>query len=138
MHVRFSDCDMLGHMNNARFISFYEEARVAYMKKAGELVPVANFGNFILLSISCRFISPARFGEELHACARVAKIGNSSVEFEQALFRRAGDGFEKVAEGTAVVVAFDYAREEKVRVSDAIRAGMKALEATVGHEVAGA
>ena len=130
--VRFSDCDMLGHVNNARYLSFFEEARIQYIKDAAAAASDATLGgNYILLSASVRFHVPAHFGDTLECCARVLKIGNTSLEFEQAVFR----GGVLIAEGTAVIVAMNYADGSKERVGDNTRAAVKKLEA--GREVPG-
>lgn len=127
--VRFSDCDMLGHVNNARFITYFEEARVRYVRDAADSARDQGLhASWILASIACNFRAPAYFGEELVACARVVKVGNTSVEFEQAVYR----GGEVVAEGRAVIVAMDGAA--KTRVPDSFRAAVRKHE---GREVEG-
>ena len=33
--VRFSDCDLLGHVNNAVYLTYFEECRVAWWRELG-------------------------------------------------------------------------------------------------------
>jgi len=84
--TRWSDNDMLGHVNNVLYYRFFEAAVVRFqMEEAGvdwlrdEVSPQA-------VETLCRFHRPLSFPEMVEAGLRVERIGTSSVTFEVALF----------------------------------------------------
>ncbi len=65
-HVRFSDCDPLGHANNASYSSYLEEARIGVL---GDL------GDFILARVEIDFRAPLRIGAEIDVSPAAAGSG---------------------------------------------------------------
>ena len=72
--VRFSDCDPLGHVNNARYLTYLEQARIELWRRqaglelsarsAGSSDPGAN-ERFILARMEIDFLAPAHDGDVL-------------------------------------------------------------------------
>ena len=62
IEVRFADTDAMGHVNNARYLTYFEIARVAYYERvSGEPLPLATHGaeeGMILAEISDRVSQP--------------------------------------------------------------------------------
>jgi acyl-CoA thioester hydrolase len=115
--VRFRDLDSLGHMNNAVYATFLEQARLAYLSGNG-----AEPTDMILARLEIDFRSPLELGETVEIAVAPTRIGTKS--FELAYVMRAGD--RVVAEAKTVLVAYDYASGETVAVPDAWRAGLAA------------
>ncbi len=106
--VRFRDCDAMGHVNNAVYSTFLEEARIGVL---GGLAP------FILARVEIDFRSELRVGEKVTILSRCARIGEKSFDLEHEI--RAGGRL--VAEAKSVLVGYDYERGASVPLSDAIR-----------------
>lgn len=126
-HVRFADLDSFGHVNNAVYFTFFEQARLAYMRALGligEHAATPGDRNFILLETRCRFLKPCFLADRLQVQARVLKLGESSGEMEYRILR----GDEPVAEGTGVVVYFDYAAKRKAPLTPELRSRIAELE----------
>lgn len=123
--VRFADLDSFGHLNNSVYFTFFEQARVAYMK-ALDLLEGAGpkEKSFILLETRCRFLKPCFLDDELDAQARVTRVGDSSAEMEYRIVR----GTDVVAEGSGVVVYFDYAASRKATIPQELRDRIARLE----------
>ena len=126
--VRFRDVDAMGHVNNAVYLSFFEEARVALFHHLG---PTASDRSsledrfpFILAEASCRYLSPARVGETLRVHLRVARIGTTSFDFEYLVVER--NTGRPVATGRSVQVAFDYGARKPVAIPEHVRALLEA------------
>ena len=107
--VRFRDCDAMGHVNNAVYSTYLEEARIGVLGGLSE---------FILARMEIDFRAELRAGEEVEIGTRCARIGTKSFELEHEL--RAGD--RVVAAARSVLVAYDYERGESVPVPDELRA----------------
>ena len=104
--VRFSDCDPIGHLNNAVFFSFLEEARFAWFRSILGPEGFKRYG-FILAEARCSFRAPAMPGEALEVGIRVTRIGTKSFGFGYRI-ERASDR-KLIAEADTVQVAYDYA-----------------------------
>src|SRR5699024_10493844 len=74
--VRWSDQDMLGHVNNARLITLVEECRVRWMHeiRAGHVTG----GGLLVAHQSIDYILPVMYGPKLTMTVTVKKLGNSS------------------------------------------------------------
>ena len=74
LEVQFRDCDPLGHVNNAVYITYLEVVRFAYCKDALGFTPELAMGplSFIMARVECNFRSQARQGRRrlMAACGR--------------------------------------------------------------------
>ena len=107
--VRFNDCDPMGHVNNATYSTYLEQARIGAL---------GGLEDFILARVEIDFRSELRFGEEVEVRSRCSRLGRKSVDLTHEL--RAGDG-RLVADALSVLVAYDYERGESVAVSDELK-----------------
>jgi len=114
--VRFRDCDSMGHMNNAVYSTFLEEARIDVL---GDLA------DFILARVEIDFRAQLRAGDEVEVRTRCARIGTKSLVLEHEL--RAGGRI--AAEARSVLVGYDYEQEQSVALSDAVRARLSGSQA---------
>lgn len=116
--VRFSDCDLLGHVNNAVYLTYFEECRVAWWRHLGATGGMPGVGA-ILVHASCNYRAPAHTSDELEVRLAVASLGNSSVTMDHEIVHV--ESGRLVADGRVVVVAFDYAAGSTVALPDATR-----------------
>jgi acyl-CoA thioester hydrolase len=107
--VRFRDLDAMGHVNNAVFATYLEQARIAFLSPHG-----AKIENMILARLEIDFRSPAELGETIEITVTPARIGTKSFDLEYVL--RAGD--RVVAEAKTVLVAYDYERSRSVDIPE--------------------
>lgn len=121
--IRFRDIDMLGHVNNAVYATYFESARIACFLTLTKR-PLEQLG-LILAETKYTFRVPVRFEDHLKIGVRIPRIGNKSFTMEYGAFR-ARDGL-LMADGSAVVVAYDYATEQTIRVPEHFRAAVDAL-----------
>ena len=93
--VRFRDCDAMGHVNNAVYSTYLEEARIDV---------VGSLSAFILARVEIDFRAELRAGEEIEVGSRVGRVGTKSFDLEHEI--RAGERL--VAEAKSVLVAYNY------------------------------
>ena len=108
--VRFNDCDPMGHLNNALFSTYLEQARLAWFGQDEEY-PLRDV---ILARTEIDFRSPVQSGEIVEVGVRPARLGTKSFELEYEL--RAGGRL--VAEAKSVLVGYDYGRNESRAIPD--------------------
>ena len=126
--VQWGDMDALGHVNNARFFSWFESARIALFGRIGVATTVADVGP-ILATTTCDFLKPIVFPATVRIGVRVARVGETSIGMEYEVTDAvATDGTAAVyARGTSVAVLIDYRSMQKVRVPEAVRTAIAAL-----------
>src|SRR3954471_12695595 len=74
--VRFRDCDAMGHVNHAVYLTYFEQGRLTWWRElTGTPSPHTRV---IIARAECDYRSPARFGDELDVCVKVGEIGRSS------------------------------------------------------------
>lgn len=118
IRVRFSETDMLGHVNNGSYFIYLEEARIDFFNSlAGEMNQ--EDWRIILASVKCDFLKQAYFNEQLRVDTQVAKIGNSSFQVVQPIVNVATG--ETVARGESTVVHFNYETQRSERIPDDLR-----------------
>jgi acyl-CoA thioester hydrolase len=122
LDVRFRDCDPMGHVNNAVYLTYLESARFAWWRSAFGPLGLKEHG-FILARIEIDYRKPAVPGDRLLIRLRVDGVGRSSfgVGYEIVNARTR----ELVAEATSVQVAYDYALGQSVPLSETLRARLE-------------
>jgi acyl-CoA thioester hydrolase len=108
--VRFRDLDGMGHVNNAVFSTYLEQARLAWFGETDEL-PLRDV---ILARTEIDFRSPVDVGEIVEIGVRPARLGTKSFELEYEL--RAGG--RTVAEAKSVLVGYDYERARSIPIPE--------------------
>ncbi len=100
MEVRFRDLDPLGHVNNAVYASYLEQARVGYYE---EVVDVSvDEISFVLANLEIEYKRAIEHGEEVRVGVRTSDVGDKSMTTE---FRVEADGeLAAVAETVQVAV----------------------------------
>ena len=119
--VRYRDVDAWGHVNNAVYLTYCEDARMAYLAHLG-IVRSISEARMILARAEIDFRSPTRAGESLEVGVRAGTVGTKSFVLEYSV--RAAD--RVVAESTSVLVAYDYDRGEAVEVPAAWKEALAA------------
>ena len=84
--TRWSDNDMLGHVNNVLYYRFFEAVVVRFQMEEASVDWLKDKVSPQAVETLCRFHRPLSFPETVEAGLRVQRIGNSSVTFEIALF----------------------------------------------------
>ncbi len=101
--ARFSDLDGMGHVNNAVFLTYLEQARLAWFGQLADDEPMP-LTDIILARTEIDFRSPLVFGETVAIGVRPSRLGTKSFELEYEL--RACERL--VAEAKSVIVGYDY------------------------------
>lgn len=118
LKVRWRDLDSLGHVNNAVYLTYLEQARLHYMEAVGLSFDSHDGAGMILAEITCTYRSPLLLGEQVTTWLRVSELRNSSFLFE---YRMEGDDGRLVATAQSVQVCYDYDAERSVPIPDAWR-----------------
>jgi acyl-CoA thioester hydrolase len=107
--VRFRDVDAMGHVNNAVYLTYLEDARIAFLRPMGADVP-----EMILARAEIDFRAPLAEGDQLEIGVRPVRVGTKSFELQYEV--RVGD--KLAAEAKTVIVSYDYSAGRAVAVPD--------------------
>ena len=75
MEVRYGDLDPQGHLNNSRHLSYFEQARVAYMIELGLFTKDHSFMELgvMVADVHITYLEPVFCGQNIRVGVHVAK-----------------------------------------------------------------
>jgi acyl-CoA thioester hydrolase len=119
--VRFSDCDPLGHVNNASYSTYLEQARIVLWRAQAGLElrrPATGQGGegFILARTEIDFRSEAHEGDELEVRLSLDGFGRTSATYSYQVVDTKTDRL--VAEAKTVQVWYDYAAKKPAPLTE--------------------
>lgn len=128
LDVGWSDMDSFDHVSNLVYFRYFQDARLVYVERVGWLQTKREIGQGpILKSTNATYRKPLKFPDHIWIGARVTDLQPERMTFEHKVVSKAWDAV--ACEGTAVVVSYDYRKDAKCPVPDAVRAAIEALEA---------
>jgi acyl-CoA thioester hydrolase len=119
--VRFNDLDAFGHVNNAVYATYLEDARNAFLRDLGLVRTIADI-RMILARVEIDFRGQVGVGEELEVGVRASRFGTKSFDFEYEI--RSGE--RVVANAKSVQVGFDYDANETIPIPETWRESLAA------------
>jgi acyl-CoA thioester hydrolase len=132
LDVRFRDCDPMGHVNNAVYLTYLEQARFFHWRAlglaggegdgasggGGDAHPRDGVPGVILARIEIDYRRPATYGDRLEIRLGIESFGRTSCTYAYEILDAQG---RTVATARSVVVSFDYAAGKPVPVPDSLR-----------------
>jgi acyl-CoA thioester hydrolase len=123
--TRWHDNDIYGHVNNVVYYSYFDSAVNAYLIEHGGLdIHDGEVVGFVVSS-ACDYFASVAFPEALEVGMRVGKLGNSSVQYELAIFK-AGDD-QACAAGRFVHVFVERASNRPTPIPGGLRQALERL-----------
>ncbi len=125
--VRWGDMDALGHVNNAKYFTYCESARISYFVAIGlwKYREHDRQGPAVVTA-TCNFKQQLYYPAILDVGARVSEIRNRSFTLEYIVYRQGTD--ELVADGSSVVVWVDYDANQAIPLPKELRAAIQLFE----------
>jgi acyl-CoA thioester hydrolase len=117
---RWQDCDAYGHVNNVVYYSWFDTAVTTLLMQQRVIWLPDSPTIGLCVESHCRFFAPIEFPETVDVAVRIARIGQTSVRYELAIFREGVDA--PAAAGHFVHVMVDRATRRPAPINDAHRA----------------
>ena len=125
LSTRWADNDIYGHVNNVTYYAYFDTAANRYLIEEGGLdITDGSIVGYVVNS-GCAYHSPVAHPEELEAGLRVDRLGNSSVQYGLAIFRKGEQ--VAVANGHFVHVFVERARDKAVPIPETIRSALEKI-----------
>ena len=112
--VVLRDLDGFGHVNNAVYLTYLENARVAYLKEVVGAQRIHEIRN-IMASVTINYRASGTYGDVVEVGVRVERVGTKSFVFSYEV--RTTDG-RQLADASSIHVMYDYDNETTVPVPD--------------------
>ena len=128
IEVRYADLDPQGHVNNAKYITYFETARVQYKRHIGTFQFGQSFMEIgvILADLQITFHAPIEWGTTVKVGVRTTRLGNKSLHLEQCIID--AENGTLYATGKVVLVAYDYQAGKSIPIPDDWRAKISNFE----------
>jgi acyl-CoA thioester hydrolase len=122
--VGFSDTDAQGVVYYGRYMPYFDLARTEFHRHLGRV----HLGDvdFAMRATTVDYVAGARFDDLLEVFVRVARIGNTSITYDHAVYRSDDDTLMATAKATLVCIALDARRA--VPVPDSFREQIAAFQ----------
>lgn len=127
--TRWMDNDIYGHVNNVIYYSYFDTAVNRYLIEAGALDIHGRGVVGLVVETRCSYFKSLAFPDEVGVGVRVARLGNSSVRYELAVFRN--DEEVAAAQGYFVHVYVERGTQRPVPLPEPLRRALAPLVAVV-------
>lgn len=126
--VRFCDLDAMGHVNNAAYLSYLEEARLAYYNHVLNIDTNRLEFNAVVARIEIDYIEQIRLGDHVEVYTRTGKIGNKSSDVEHLIVIVHDRDRRIAARALTKLVSFDYKSNKTIPVPERNRSIIEMFE----------
>ena len=123
--TRWHDNDVYGHVNNVTYYSFFDTAVNTYLIEQGGLDIHGGKVVGFVVSSACDYFASIAFPERIEIGLRVGKLGNSSVQYELAVFKAGED--DACAAGRFVHVFVERESNQPVAIAGVLREALQRL-----------
>ncbi|CAB4690189.1 MAG: acyl-CoA thioesterase [Actinobacteria bacterium] len=123
VQVRFSDVDVFGHVNNVKYLEYFQEARILTTSRLyRDLIAAgARHPHSVIAQVDVEYHVPLRFrGEPYDLWSRIAHVGTRSMTIESEIV----DGDQLMARSRVVIVFYDLAANRSTEPAPAIRSAL--------------
>ena len=131
LRVRWAELDPQNIVFNGHYLTYFDIGITEYWRAIGLPYPEAiagSGGDLFAVRSLLNYHAPAGYDDVLEVCVRAAKLGNSSMSFEMAVFR----GEERLVSGEMVYVHADPESRTSRPLPEKLRAAIEAWEAGSG------
>lgn len=117
IEIRYGDLDPQGHVNAARYMTFVEHARIAYLHHL-KLWDGGSFLNIGIILADAHFIykAPIQWGQNIRVGTRIDRLGNKSFDMVHII-----EDVEKnqiLASSATTLVTYDYHADRAILIPD--------------------
>lgn len=112
LHIRFNDIDAYGIVNNATYITYFEEGRMRWFH---DRVPAGwNWENegVLVARHEINYLAPLRLGDRAEIALHIPSWGNKSFQVHYTIYVHRDAQWIPCTEGITVMVCFDYVEKK--------------------------
>ncbi len=126
--VRFSDLDAMGHVNNSTFLTYLEEARIAYFNDVLALPKDSLDFGALIARIEIDYLHQISIGDELEILTRISEFGNKSATVENIILIINNQKELSAATAVTKLVYYDYKKRETIKIPEEVKSTVEKFE----------
>jgi acyl-CoA thioester hydrolase len=125
--VIWGDMDSFQHVNNVIYFRYFESARIQYFEAVGLMDIVEQLGvGPILGSTSCRYRTPLTYPDTVYVGAKITEMHEKRFTMEYLIVSEQYP--ETVAEGSGVVICYNYQKNQSTQIPEVLHHAIEKLE----------
>ena len=125
--VTWGDMDSFQHVNNVIYFRYFESARIQYFEAVGLMDIVEQLGvGPILGSTSCRYRTPLTYPDTVYVGAKITEMHEKRFTMEYLIVSEQHP--ETVAEGSGVVICYNYQKNQSTQIPEVVHNAIEKLE----------
>lgn len=125
--VRWSDYDRLGHINNAKYFTYLEQARIDYFKEVSQWP--WDLYSMVIAHISMDYATPILPGEQPIVCIKLTQMGTKSFRLDNLIVSDTTDEESVLyAHAETVLVSLAAQSGQAIAVPEPMRSRMLAFD----------
>lgn len=89
IRVRYAESDPMGYLHHSKYFEYFEMGRTELLRQAGfryRDLEARGF-LFVVAKLECRFLSPARYDDELMLTTRIVRMTRARIDHSYTLRR---------------------------------------------------
>ena len=114
INTRFRDIDAFYHVNNAVFLSYFEDARKCFFERWD--INLKN-KSLIVASVKIDYLQQLKHPSSLIIGQKISRLGNTSFDILSVLFL----GDNQISIATTSIVCYDFLKNKPVPIYDEIK-----------------
>ena len=126
LDIRWSDMDEMRHVNNAVYLTYFEQARVYYFHESCQWD--WNDIGAILANAHVDYLRPVVFPNPTNVYVRTTKLGNKSFELHYIITSEVNGVEELTTTGHSTMVMFDYKTGSSVAMPENLKEKIRNYE----------
>ena len=123
LKVRFSDCDMMQHVNNAVYLNYFEEARIHYFRQLLGIDWDYKRNGILLRKNELEYLKPVFLNDPVEIYCYLKHIGEKSFTMS---YEVKVNG-ELRTTGVSVLVCFDSTLNRSILIPEKMREALLSL-----------
>ena len=126
VQLRFNDVDVLGHVNNTVYFSFYDTGKAVYMSEVLGRKIDWHHVETVIANVECTYLAPIYFNEKIEVMTTCIGISHKSFILLQML--RETETGEVKSLAKTVMVCYDPEKKETMELSEEWREKLQEFE----------
>tara|TARA_Y100000590_G_C15520060_1_gene939023 strand:+ start:328 stop:753 length:426 start_codon:yes stop_codon:yes gene_type:complete len=107
--TRWKDMDSFGHVNNANYVTYIEDARIIFFKRWNINT---HEKSLIVASMTIDYLNQLQHPSDLIIGQEISRLGKKSFDIKSVVFNK--DGFKPLAMSTVTCVCYDYKQDKSL------------------------
>ncbi len=112
--IAWGDMDALGHVNNARYFDYFQEARIEWLQTLN--LDLRQSEGPVVIHVGCTFLKPVVYPAQVTIQSKMLEVGRSSMLIGHDLYQAE----ELMAQGSSKIVWVNYKQNKSVPLPEII------------------